>query len=505
MKLRDYEQALEDKMSEFDIWVTPSLGEIRDMPQFSVNLESMLYGFDTMAILTANFKSVNNCTSSHIAKNAIDLIENKDDVDTTRILNAVYGVLLLVTGKTDNNLKCQFPLALRNIYGLESYPAQGRNKRWNTKPLPRTIQSDTVTKIIIQSNGKKEFQEKFLESYVHLIISDKQYTKQLWSLGMSYCAQKEVGTERDFLSPIVVFQSRGSITATQGHIPENILRQYMSEWGLVGGSDYNTQDVEIGEIIGDIEVNPQIKKRKYDFILPYHSRNRGSKVFIQSQFYAGDSGSVSHKVVDQTDSSREVTLKKYPKAVFVEYLDGAGYFSSLNGDLRKMLAKPTTKNFIQINTAPLKLRRELQIIDFLTPLEIEHAIIMTDGKKDAVETLLLNDGYSKEEIYIAIKNAVSENIITDGNKLHINDARKSIIRKYCLLDTIANFGAPIPTDKTKGFLIVPGYSVNWGMPQAEVIKQAISIAPSLEKLWTGVTDAFEDIQWLLEKGFIKAR
>lgn len=61
--------------------------------------------------------------------------------------------------------------------------------------------------------------------------------------------------------------------------------------------------------------------------------------------------------------TRTATLKKYPDAVFLEYLDGAGYFASLNGDLRKMLAKPTTKDFMQIRTAPIKLRRELQKVE----------------------------------------------------------------------------------------------------------------------------------------------
>ena len=180
-----------------------------------------------------------------------------------------------------------------------------------------------------------------------------------------------MGNADALISSIVIFQSRGSITATQGHIPETILRKYMTEWGLSAGTDFNTQDVEVGEILGDLPVDNKLKKRKYDFIVPFQSRRTGAKVFIQSQFYAGDSGSVSHKVVDQTDSTREVTLQKYPDAVFIEYLDGAGYFSSLNGDLRKMLAKPTTKDFIQIRTAPLKLRRALQGILFLTPLEIE--------------------------------------------------------------------------------------------------------------------------------------
>lgn len=216
-------------------------------------------------------------------------------------------------------------------------------------------------------------------------------------------------------------------------------------------------------------------------------------MFVQSQFYAGDSGSVSHKVVDQTDSSREVTLKKYPQAVFVEYLDGAGYFSSLNGDLRKMLAKPSTKNFIQITTAPLKLRRELQGINFLTTLEIEHAILMTGGKKDDVIEKLHNDGYSIDEINTALKAAI------------ISSDRESIVRKYCILDTIANYGQPIPADSTAGYLTVPGYSTYWGMLQADVIKRALEIAPMLNSLWRSHLEPFDDIQWLLEKGFVKTK
>lgn len=492
-------------MSEFDIWVTPSLGEIREMPQFSTNLDSMQYGFDIMASITNDFDDIKNCTAAFIAKNAIALISNKTEPEKKDILNAIYGVLLLVTGKTDNNLKCQFPLMLRNTYNMDSYPVKTRAGKWTSKSLPRTIQADTVTKIIIQANNNEAFQEKFLESYIHLIISDEQYSKQLWSLGNAYCTQKRIGNERALLSPIVVFQSRGSITATQGHIPENTLREYMTDWGLVADSDFNTQDVEIGQIIGDIQASPDIKKRKYDFILPYQSRETGSKIFIQSQFYAGDSGSVSHKVVDQTDSSREVTLKKFPNAVFIEYLDGAGYYSSLNGDLRKMLAKPTTKNFIQINSAPLKLRRELQGINYLTTLEIEHAIIMTTGNQQSVVDHLLKDGYTEDEVLLALRNATKNTVLKNGDKLSIREDRKSVVRKYCLLDVIANYGAPLPSDKTGGFLIVPGYSTYWGMPQAEVIKRALSVAPTLKELWISVADAFDDIQWLLEKGFVKSR
>lgn len=268
MKLLNYDETLEEKMCEFDIWVTPSLGEIRDMPQFQSDLDNMKYGFDVMATITDDFDDISKCASSVIAKNTINLLTDKSNAEKEQILNAVYRVLLLVTGKTDNNLKCQFPLLLRNTYGLNTYPQMSKTGRWIQKQIPRTIQTDGVTRILIQSTGNVIFQEKFLESYMHLIVSDELYARQLWSLGNAYCTQKRLANEKALLSPLVVFQSRGSITATQGHIPENILRTYMKDWGLVAGVDYNEQDVEIGEIIGNIEADSKIKKRKFDFILP---------------------------------------------------------------------------------------------------------------------------------------------------------------------------------------------------------------------------------------------
>lgn len=505
MKLQNYDETLEEKMSEFDLWVTPSLGEIRDMPQFQNNLENVKFGFDIMADITDDFADISKCTPLEIAKKTIKLLEDMIDTEKEKMLNAIYDVLFLATGKTDNNLKCQFPLLLRNTFDSNNYPQKNSSGEWIQKQFPRTIQTDTVTRILIQSTGNTDFQEKFLQSYIYLILSDELYTKQLYSLGEAYCAQKRLGNEKAFLSPLVVFQSRGSITATQGHIPENILRTYMIDWGLSAGDDFNVQDVEIGEIIGNIEADSSIKKRKYDFILPYRSRDDGAKIFIQSQFYAGDSGSVSHKVVDQTDSSREVTIKKFPQAVFIEYLDGAGYFSALNGDLQRMLAKPTTKNFIQINSAPLKLRRELQGIDFITTLEIEHAIIMTDGKRSSVESRLHNDGYSQNEINIAVNNAIGRQLIVGEEDLSVLPEREEIVRRYCLMDVIANFGHPIPLNMHTGLLLVPGYSIYWGMPQVEVIKKALEVIPMLNKIWKTHTMPFEDIQWLIEKGFVKNR
>ena len=506
MKINDYKASITEKMSEFDMWVTPSLGEIRDTLQFKHNLEELKRGFDYVSQITEGFCDISKCSSSVLSENTLKYINTLDnDEESKEVINGVCNVLLLATGKTDNNLKCQFPLMLKNQIGISTYPQKVSN-RWKDKEIPRTFLMTDVAKVIVQLKERSEYQKIITESYFHLIISDETYAKQLWSLGNAYASQKKLGNADSLISSIVVFQSRGSITATQGHIPETILRNYMTEWGMEAGTDFNTQDVEVGEIIGDLIIDKQLKKRKYDFIIPFQTKKSGAKIFIQSQFYAGDSGSVSHKVVDQTDSTREVTLKKYPNAVFLEYLDGAGYFSSLNGDLRKMLTKPTTKDFIQIRTAPIKLRRALQNIQFITPLEIEHAIIRTTGNKSEIVTLLQQEGYNIEEIERAIMYSISSgNIISHDNIYRLNPKRVAVVRRYCILDIIANYGKPISIDIKNGCLLVAGFETSWGLPQNEVVKTALKVFPLLNELWDNLEVAFDDIQWLIDKGFIITR
>ena len=71
-----------------------------------------------------------------------------------------------------------------------------------------------------------------------------------------------------------------------------------------------------------------------------------------------------------------------------------------------------------------------------------------------------------------------------------------------MLDIIANFGTPIPLGKESGCLLVAGFETTWGLPQNEVIKKAQEVFPELNRLWTNVQTAFDDIQWLIDKGFV---
>ena len=496
MKLNKHKYTEKEKLSEFDRWITPSLGDIKDSLEFRNNLAGLEDGFNSLSNYTNVFSNLETCSSYHIAKSIISSISQINDIQNH--LANVFNAILLSTGKTDNNLKCQYPLVLNKFYENGEFPACHNGKLVLIK-IPRVFDLDKVIKHFDALSVYHDMLAPQLKSYLDLLLSDSQYVSQLYSLGTSYNKLKEKGLGSNLLASMAIFQSRGSITAKKGHEPERKLRSYMSDWGLNAGTDYNNDDIDIYELLG-IKKKEKDKTRRYDFIVPFRSKSDGKKLFVQCQFYAGDSGSVSHKVVDQTDASRKHTLKFYPNAVFVEYLDGAGYFSSLNGDLKKMLAKKTTKSFIQVRTAPVKFRRELQEIDFLTPLEIEHAILAGNNSETALVESLKKQGYEEGEISRCLDVCKQTNLLDfKNNKYAIKEERRDIIIKYCLLDCIANYGHVTNMKREKGVLYVPGFSNNWGMTQAELLDVFNKEFPKIE---LSAKEILEKIQWLIDKEFV---
>ncbi len=159
------------------------------------------------------------------------------------------------------------------------------------KPLPRTIKSDDFMDLIAAIENSTD-ESRLLEQFVSFLLMGEDSVRQFWSLGFSYYALKQFGRgyERNLLSPIVIFKVRGSVTASGGHKPEEILRDYLASWGLIPGEDYNLADVIVdGNGHGRDE-----KTRAYDFVLPYRTPGWFAawqgRIMMQSQFYAGDSG-----------------------------------------------------------------------------------------------------------------------------------------------------------------------------------------------------------------------
>ncbi|HJT59330.1 MAG TPA: hypothetical protein VJ761_22675 [Ktedonobacteraceae bacterium] len=398
-------------------------------------------------------------------------------------------------------------------------------------PVPRELKADKYMGIVAdlgvyQDSHKpltggsnfEDYRKKLLEEFIRFILNDEGYISQLWSIGHSYFMLKAFGKEYNLLAPLVIFQVRGSVAASGGHDPEELLRRRLAEWGLQADIDYNTTDVKLiavretvvpeegNNASSDNQQTPKTRKktRAYDFTLPFRTPGWKPKIFIQCQFYAGDSGSVSHKNIDQTSTSRGEVLTLVPDAQFIEYVDGAGYFSSLNGDLKSLLAMPTTNSFTQVRSASIRLRRELQHVGFLTPLEVEHAILRTDGSVPAIHRLLAEEGYSQQEIQRCYKVCIQNNHVTVENNgnLSLIDTRRTIARRYFILDVVARGGATPNATQTKltGSLMIPGYGPFYGMKLDTIVTEALRLAPNLREDWSNPETIMGDIRWLSDEG-----
>jgi hypothetical protein len=501
MKLPYPQLTLAEALSEFDIWITPSTGEIKDTERFRSELDRIVAVFDLLAKATTDFCDLSHCEPKAIAATVTNAMASLPQSETLILLESLAAVLFLVTGKSDNNGKCQLPLYLRDVAGWTEFPVIQR-KKIVFKEIPRELKSDRYMKVVADLRSHKDQQERLLNEFCRFLLSTDDFVLQFWSVGRSYVVMKQLNREHALLTPLVVFQVRGSVSASGGHGPEEILRDRLTEWGMERGIDFNTTDAVINP--GSVS-QVRTKTRAYDFILPYRTPGWTNRIFVQCQFYAGDSGSVSHKNVDQTRASRDFVTPIHSEARYVEYLDGAGYFSSLNGDLKSLLSMQNTSSFFQIRSAPVRLRRELQVVGFLTPLEIEHAIFVAGSKYSNVEAYLLADGYAREEVKRAVESAKSRGVIdASSSDLAIADSRRAFARRMLLLDTICCFGET-PEGTLAGYVFAPGYGGFHGMKMDDLIRKVISIAPVLKSDWTEPTASLEDLRWLAEQGYVMSR
>lgn len=544
MRLRPENLDTPEQLAEFDQWLTAKLERIKDSKRFNSEIEALCQCIETISPHLNDFSSYQDCTVENICDAVVSASRQfvvgesfaKDEQHVSVFYEAFFNLLFLTSGATDNNLKNHFLIQLKEDDVKPFIPKRGSSKKiikFTLKELPSTIKSDFVAKSLAScfvgshetyfSEVKTEptfdlmfYLRLLLKEYISLILEDEEETKQFWAICRSYTELNSLTASDDLgkylLNACTIFKVRGSVSATGGHITEDLLREKLLTMGLQPNSDFNINDVTIGEEEIVEDGKRKKKTRAYDFILPYKVDNwePKPKLFIQSQFYAGDSGSVSHKVVDQTHSSRTFTLANYANARFVEYLDGAGYYAALRGDLKHMLAFDSTASFFQVKSILIRLRRELQHICFLTPIELEHAIITSEqGLKESVFHSLELDGYPKEEIeritLVCIElGYISETIDKNGTKLIISVERSEITRRLLILDIAANYASTVSNEQRKSmkYLLVPGYGANYGIIESELTNLVCSIC---KQITISAPVFASDIEWLLDEGVFKRR
>ena len=539
MQLKISDLTLDQQVWEFDLWVTPALTDIRNTDRFRSELDRVLAVLNALTAGGAEDLPEARYVASLVDRVFLHLDRlipdpNQDIVTKAEdFLNSLAALLFLVTGKSDNNIKCQFPIYLRNTVRLERLPNVRMRKGGavlGDDEIPRVLDSESyMTRVArlyaCQRLGHDQMRQEniaahLLHEFAKLLLADTHSRLQLSAFLNHYRRSNEIGEDPSvLLTPLVIFQVRGSVAASGGHEPEEILRRHMQAWGMIRDLDFNIHDVvldiEAGRLIelnADVEDVPQGKKktRAYDFVLPFRTRGWTPQIFIQSQFYAGDSGSVSHKNVDQSSASRlnatrlvERAWPDGPLPRFLEYVDGAGYSASLNGDLKSLLSFSDTAGFFQIRSAPIRLRRELQQIGFLTPLEVAHAALLSGNSLSETKERLLLEGYSADEIQRGLNAAMGAGYLgISGDQVFIDEQHIPTAKKLLLLDVIACAGHNF-TDLSalNGVVLVPGYGPYYGLTLVELQDELRGIESII---WPGTGWMF-DLQQLCAHGWIILR
>lgn len=553
MKLPYPKLGLDAAIAEFDFWVTPALSELRDTPRYQREMRRVRAVLDLFKDLALQFtpQQVRQVPLGEIIADrylavVMQKITTADPAEAQQTaladLDALAATLFLVTGKSDNNAKCQFPLFLRAQLGWKTLPSPRRKRgvvTFQQQRIPRVLKSvDYMSRVAsllaLGSDSSRQDRERtarvHLCEFVGFVLSDENSRDQFWSVLRCYIELANIGGRPEaLLAPLVAFQVRGSVSASGGHEPEELLRARMTEWGLERDVDFNIADVvldvEAGRLHEDDaaadEENEEEneaaaaaerkKTRAYDFVLPFRTAGWSPRIFVQSQFYAGDSGSVSHKNVDQTSTSRGnatvLVARAWPDSPlprFIEYVDGAGYVASLNRDLKTLLSMNDTEGFTQVRTSPVRLRSQLQQIGFLTPLELEHALLRAGDREAAVE-VLKTEGYSPAEIDRCIDKSLALGIsVLDGNgELAVSADRRDLARRYLLLDVIAcGSNELVGGDELKGVVFVPGFGAYFGMTLDQLGE---TVNRDYAHIWTTAASVTTDLAWLCERGFVVQR
>jgi hypothetical protein len=157
---------------------------------------------------------------------------------------------------------------------------------------------------------------------------------------------------------------------------------------------------------------------------------------------------------------------------------------------------------------PIRLRRELQQIGFLIPIEIEHAILrLTQPTPQEVHDLLVREGYNSEEVKRCLQKSLTEGLIpvSSSGEVSISSNRKDIVRRYFLLDVAALYGSIPSENQIRGFFLIPGYGAFYGMKLDELARKAIELSPRLAQDLSDPTTILTDIRWLCERGWAMSR
>ncbi|WP_454956440.1 DpnII family type II restriction endonuclease [Capnocytophaga gingivalis] len=127
----------------------------------------------------------------------------------------------------------------------------------------------------------------------------------------------------ELIDSLVRYKEKGSYSGMKGNNPETVIAKLLDKLGLT----YQRGDLT------DLISNAPNNKRTMDFIIP---NKQAPLIIVESSFLVTTSSGQGDK--SKTEISIDVLIKKhYPKAKFIGFVDGIGWYVR-KGDLKRMVA-----------------------------------------------------------------------------------------------------------------------------------------------------------------------
>ncbi len=257
-----------------------------------------------------------------IVKNKVETEGLKKEIFEWLLKEKEYGLkaLLALTGFSNEYLK-----RLTTIIRIVDDPELNKlvfKEKWHNEKSPGNIQewSDDTIQNLIQKNEyfRKGLVNIFFEGASIPFIANTIPLFELKKLSIS----KLKFEIPELIDTLIRYKEKGSYSGMKGNNPEIVVAEILEKLGIT----YETGD--LNELID----NAPDSKRTMDFIIP---NKKDPLIIAESSFLATTSSGQGDK--SKTEISIDTLIKEhYPKAIFIGFVDGIGWYVR-KGDLRRMV------------------------------------------------------------------------------------------------------------------------------------------------------------------------
>ena len=122
-------QTIPKRLQEFEVWLTPYLGEIRLTTKFADALAASVRALEWLREVTDNFADESALTHEFLRDETMRHIQVKTSAEAKQILLDLVGVLFMATGKAGNSAKVQLPVFLKNVLKRTTLPRSFGGKK----------------------------------------------------------------------------------------------------------------------------------------------------------------------------------------------------------------------------------------------------------------------------------------------------------------------------------------------------------------------------------------